>query len=400
MKILKFLRILGLYLMIFVILTVGLFISFQIWPHLPHRLGLGMWRYYAAQDLILDPDLVFRPKPNSHYEATFFGDHYCPFSPNPTRPLFYEANYDAEGFRNQGKPAQNEIVIIGDSLIQYGLNEEDTLAARVEKISGLSTASYGMEWCGPPQYLAILKKFALKRRPKVVILSFFEGNDLRDIPQYKKWKETGQYYTFDLRKPQNSFQRYITMVEDLILFSLKLVARTWDPRLVQVQIPGQTFHSVLVYPADLRTPEEFRRTEEIRDLKNIFEEFKRLSEEYSFVPVILFVPTATHIDLPFVLPETFKGGRASLQKQIESRNHVAQIVGQLSLETGLRWIDLSDYFEKLTSEGKMIYYPWDTHWTSEGKQSAAEEIVRALKHWQTNALSQSNPPEPSRQPHG
>jgi SGNH hydrolase-like domain, acetyltransferase AlgX len=43
-------------------------------------------------------------------------------------------------------------------------------------------------------------------------------------------------------------------------------------------------------------------------------------------------------------------------------------------------IDLSPAFEAAASDGKMLYYPLDTHWNSEGREIAAGVVGTILRN--------------------
>jgi hypothetical protein len=41
-------------------------------------------------------------------------------------------------------------------------------------------------------------------------------------------------------------------------------------------------------------------------------------------------------------------------------------------------VDLSPFFEAAARRGKMLYYPMDTHWNSDGREVAAATIAKIL----------------------
>ena len=42
----------------------------------------------------------------------------------------------------------------------------------------------GVGGIGPYEYVQVLKQFGLQRRPRIVIMNIYEGNDLRDTLRY------------------------------------------------------------------------------------------------------------------------------------------------------------------------------------------------------------------------
>jgi hypothetical protein len=64
------------------------------------------------------------------------------------------------------------------------------------------------------------------------------------------------------------------------------------------------------------------------------------------------------------------------QLQFENNSHEAFL--QLTKETNLRLIDLLPEFRDQARAGKLLYYPFDTHWNVEGRRMAAKLISDSL----------------------
>ena len=358
--------------------TFLLFSLCEFFPSLPRLLKLDGLPYYALNErYVPDKDLIFRIQPGSRFSGTFVGDHHGFFSSGAAERLPYRAEFDDEGFRNVGKPDHAEIVVLGDSYIQFGLEEKDTFAARLERATGAVTANYGMEWYGPPQYLSVFKKDALRRKPRIALFCFFEGNDLRDIREYLRWKKGGSYYHFHARS-RKFFARYFLMMRSTLFFTAKMILRNWDPRQVEVRLTGSRFETIFVYPMDSRSPEELIHSPEGEALKNILAEFKAMSAAKGITPVLVFIPSSTHIFLPHATPWIYRAINRNFEKQMRSRPHVETMVGTLARELGIPGIDLTPSFEEATKAGRVLYYVSDTHWNSEGRELAAKIVASAL----------------------
>ena len=52
----------------------------------------------------------------------------------------------------------------------------------------------GKSGYGPFQYLEVLKRFGLKYKPRYALFAFYEGNDILDIRNYRRWR-AGQLTT-------------------------------------------------------------------------------------------------------------------------------------------------------------------------------------------------------------
>ncbi len=97
------------------------------------------------------------------------------FRPNPDHP-----EHDRKGFRNRRIPARAHIVALGDSQTYgTGVSSEDAwpkqLAAMIgEPVYNMSFGGYG------PAHSLILVKEAFEVDPKIIITTFYAGNDLFD----------------------------------------------------------------------------------------------------------------------------------------------------------------------------------------------------------------------------
>src|SRR5437588_352338 len=83
------------------------------------------------------------------------------------------------GFRNPPGIHSADICFVGDSYTE-GANvpAEKTFASLVGSTSGLRTVNLGRGWHCPAQELIILRRYALKYKPRVIVWGIFEGNDL------------------------------------------------------------------------------------------------------------------------------------------------------------------------------------------------------------------------------
>lgn len=354
-----------------------LFVLFEIFPEIPSRLNLTSLHYYALKErYVKDPDLVLRIKPYYSYKGLFTGDIRGLFSKSSFKPLPYQADYDKNGFRNRHGENKTDLMVLGDSYMEVGLTNEDTFASYLEEKSGFTTANYGMGWYGPYQYLEVLKRYGKLNRPDIVLFSFFEGNDLKDILVYQKWREGGEYYHFN-RYYGNIFQRFGMCLKDIAVKAAKLFVRRWDPRRADIQLGPSAFHTVFVYPVDSRNTEELKRSSEIEQLRGILQEFKKHCEQNGIRPVFLFIPSKAHVYLPYASMPAMPKDR--LNAQIENRGKLEEAVRQTVEETQISWISLTPLFETLAKEGDFLYYETDTHWNTKGRIAAAAQVAASLK---------------------
>jgi hypothetical protein len=92
---------------------------------------------------------------------------------------------DDMGFCNPTPDAyrreQFDVVTIGDSFtFCTTVDPVDTWSNVLGEISGLTVYNLGQPGRGPHEYVQLLKRFGLARRPRVVVMNVYEGNDFRD----------------------------------------------------------------------------------------------------------------------------------------------------------------------------------------------------------------------------
>jgi hypothetical protein len=68
-------------------------------------------------------------------------------------------------------------------------------------------------------------------------------------------------------------------------------------------------------------------------------------------------------------------------------NHVEEFVNKISRATHLDIIDLVRPFQAKADAGNMLFYPFDSHWNSAGRQLAAEVITHHLSNLRNIAFA-------------
>ena len=70
-------------------------------------------------------------------------------------------------------------------------------------------------------------------------------------------------------------------------------------------------------------------------------------------------------------------------RQRPIRTNMVEALTTLAQRVELPLINLLPAFEQQAAAGKLLYYPFDSHWNGEGIQAAAETIWQALQPWLT-----------------
>src|SRR5262249_16341418 len=141
---------------------------------------------------------------------------------------------------------------------------------------------------GPFQYLEVLKRYGIKRKPKYALFCFYEGNDILDIRAYLDWRAGGNYHNSSKVLSSTFLQRYILAVsgiaqyfgnnislEAALLFS-KMRKNEYHIHqdIVAVNIKNKSYEMLLSHKNNIGSIDEIIKSEEWKSLKEILLEFK------------------------------------------------------------------------------------------------------------------------------
>ena len=322
---------------------------------------------------------------------------------------------DDLGFCNPGdKPYQAEsfdVIAIGDSLTWCTAVEPDeTWPAFLGKELNQSIYNLGYPGVGLYEYLVFLRKFGLAKAPKVVVLNFTEGNDLRDALRYWRFKqrkagttETAEESPQEIYLPflsENSYVANMLIGTYKELFQPRARDATThgsitDARLASINKKDLNFRYSLDFGAK-KVPFNTRNADR-DELKHsivvaeglipldVFDEalreFKRLSEEHEFIPVITYSPSA------HVAYQDFAVYEDQWVKPI-SENYSSQLRELMAARSrifGIYYLDLTDPLrEEIERQGdaraeKLLYYPGSIHYSIEGNRIIAREMAKFIR---------------------
>jgi len=378
------------------------FCLLELFPSLIRSFHLDSIRvipYYAVKaHFIADEILAFREKPHNRIEVHNFRGHgYSPQYGIDVVPRTVHWANDADGFRNSRPTSFSDIVILGDSFIEYGFNEADIFPKRLEKkLPGLIVTNLGKGHYGPFQYLEVLKRYGIKKKPKYALFCFFEGNDIDDTEDYLAWKHRGEEKYADRYAWSSSkdfFRRYFAAVEGVVV---SIRRATWfaaerifhkirqDEGYIHrwtadLKIGNKKGKMIFYYRIETRPLDVLLNTKGWLGIKRALTEFKDISARNNIVPIIMYIPSATHIYAEY---STMQSGRDWLKRrdeEIAAKQNVETAMVSLAQELRLKLISLSPIFEAQARDGKLLYHSLDSHWNPDGRELAAEYVAGILK---------------------
>ena len=387
----------------FLVSSFLLFCLFETFPSLIATAHLdGFFGYYAYKtSYIPDPELVFREKPfNRRIIRDFTGTQYSPRYRIEVQPLTIEWIMDKDGFRNQRAVDSSDVVVLGDSYVEYGSTEADTFVGRLAaKLPGFTLRNLGKSGYAPAQYLHVLKRFGLQYHPKFALMAIYEGNDIQEVRDYLLWKSgrTSELrgYLFEFAT-DSLWRRYavavaatlvemrkaIGAVDELFLDKLA-TARGYPqkihPDIAILNVGGRFYPKLFIDKLPETTTDQMLATEEFEAIKNIFSEFREVCQTNRITPVILYIPTALQIYAHYTTEASGSQWLQVRNRQIAARENTEKAIKVLADGSRVDLISLTPVFQRAASEGKMVYYALDAHWNAEGREIAARFVADVLK---------------------
>ncbi len=130
---------------------------------------------FARVENTPDPELIWKRRPGLSWRGR-------------KTPFCDEVVYrtDENGFRNPPGIGRADIVFLGDSVTEAGeLDEDSTFVRGTASALGLVAVNLGTSGYGPQQELAVLRRYGLAYRPRLVVWQMTEWNDVIDAQAYR-----------------------------------------------------------------------------------------------------------------------------------------------------------------------------------------------------------------------
>jgi len=315
---------------------------------------------------------------------------------------------DANGFRNAPpEKATYEIVALGDSYTRasgVAIPWPQRLAERM----GRDVLNLGEVGLGPQGELDVLQKYGLKKQPQLVIMAYFEGNDLYDAASYQQANPfiLTRFIKYMLMQGleawhDNSREGDQVAVASSYRYPIRVAINNTDLEL--------TFFSPYISWSSI-SAERIELSQNYRLVQRTILRARDLSAAEGSRFLLVFIPTKEHIYLPYLNdPKTLatvfadvpaleldEEGFIQLTDQktapefaYQHMDDQSHLLAAFASEQDMNYLDLTPYFQKEAGTGAELYYPFDTHWNQLGHGLAAGSI---------NKYIEEMPPDPSRRP--
>lgn len=302
---------------------------------------------------------------------------------------------DNNGFCNSGNKTlrrHEDVVFIGDSFTWCtAVAPEATFAALLENTLDATTYNLGVPGVGPYEYLEILRRYGLDYSPRIVVMSIYEGNDLRDGVRYWKSREKRgrevQYETAG-ESAGNGDSSFIERIGERS-YSLNFIVASVEFVLNRMAGDKINFHyRVTVQGESVPMNVVNADTDEVKNARllargkvsmDVWREalagFAALGRTHHFTPVLVYVPSAyTSYDSSAVFEDSSVAVDVTAQSDAQRA-----YLEQLAQELDIALLDLTPFLQKAVDSAPLAYFPANVHLTGEGHALIARALQPKLQ---------------------
>lgn len=326
-----------------------------------------------------------------------------------------EVCHDSDGFRNPPGLENARVVVLGDSFVHSGLVQADEMwTAVLADTANVDARNLGVPGFAPQQSAGVLEQFGVEDAPKVVLFGYYEGNDIAEAESSERFKANRMnWYSYQVliqRANAKSFilPRYSNslFLEALQLSPLKV---PWNGHASVRPIRDgvnpvcgaiaavdlcmsferwATFHLSLSID-DWRMQSGWKPTQQaIRSMRAV-------SDRHGAALAVVLLPTKASIYLPLLAESVPREALGRFVREvapdeqlpileyaqrIKTRSRSQSVLLRAFLESeDIPVVDLYDVFAAEAAQGKLLYYPFDTHWNDAGNRLAGETVAADLR---------------------
>jgi lysophospholipase L1-like esterase len=351
---------------------------------------------------------------------------FIPAAVSPGATHRFPFKTDAEGFRNRGVPDRIDIAALGDSFTDaLTVPREASWPARLEQRLRLTVQNYGTAGFGPQQELLVLRDFVVHRRPSLVVLAYFAGNDLFDAERFERFEQSrgepeGPVLGWAIKDIYSRADTWY--VTNALAASAGWLARRQQPFVVSAEtepaVAGAatairaeapfdrglfslSVHGKLLQwafmPPYLNTltfsERELRARSGWRLTRDAILAMRRTSAEAGAQFLVMFLPFKSQVywplleasvrapDLQRALAFYLEGNGRAIDVDAMRRNRLAQnaMLRELCESAGIPFLDTTDVLERRVEEGDNVYFPDESHLNELGQNIVADTLAEFLQ---------------------
>jgi hypothetical protein len=300
---------------------------------------------------------------------------------------------DEHGFRNSPpERATYDIVALGDSFTR-GTGVASPWPQKLAEYKASDVLNLGDVGFAPQDELKVLRQYGLNKHPKVVIMAYFEGNDLYDAASYERASpfilfRFGRYILGRSVEAWNGRRADGTGTEVISSYRYPIKITINHKELEMV-----FFSSYISWLSLSR--EAIEASQDYRLVRETILQVQKLSEKAGAHFLLVYVPSKSHVYLPYLddaemltrvfsdVPrldlddENFIKFTDEVATPELTRQHMddqSMLMADFAAENDIRFLDLTPIFQEEARTGAELYYAFDTHWNQSGHDLAAVAI--------------------------
>ena len=333
----------------------------------------------------------------------------------------YPLRTDAEGFRNPATRDRIEVAALGDSFTDaLTMPVEAAWPAELERILGVPVQNYGTAGFGPQQELLVLEDYAIRHRPRVVVLAFFAGNDIRDAEVFERFQQSGgkvepptlgwpikdvftradTWYIVNAMQAASSAMHPPPATADTAAITRRAAdpgtEPSFDRGMFAVPVHGSTLRWAFMPPylnlLSFSQDELAARRGWVLTRQSLAA-MQRASRDIHAEFVLLFLPFKAQVYLP-LLERTFSRddvahalqfslGRAVGARDVDqmARNRLAHnaLLRRFCEELKIPFLDVTETLQMHVDAGENMYFPDDSHLNEAGSSIVAGRLAAFLQ---------------------
>jgi hypothetical protein len=152
------------------------------------------------------------------------------------------------------------------------------------------------------------------------------------------------------------------------------------PDLALLDLGDGKLYKILIEDGFTRWHEAMLERENWIALENILREFRDVCAANQITPIVLYIPSSSHIYAQFSTSASGGNWLTIRDKEVASQKNTEMAVTRLVQSVGLDFVSSSSILERGAKEGKLLYFPLDPHWNSEGTDLVANYVADYLKN--------------------
>jgi hypothetical protein len=323
-----------------------------------------------------DPELGFRRRPGDTWTGRPPSDIESGANMPPSIQQAITFTYDQWGYRNLQDQQQVDLVMLGDSYIEgWYVSDDETAAHLLQTSMQRPVANLGVAGYGTLQASIVLRKETPRRNPRVVVWSFFEGNDLYDDQDFENAMLATQEDAQDADAHVEGFARGQGWKQRSFTLNTLRRFRRWAEPLIPNKSPyfgyltqaGQDRQTI--YFADYAgVPWSDWIDGRWQRARATFEEAAAYASDQDIKLIFMFVPIKYRVYHPFI----------EIDPDSPINNWelwpLPHLFSDFCSTENVACINLTEMFRQAVRDGKMPYAPADTHWGAEGHRLVAERL--------------------------